>query len=80
MMYLCCILDGEDYIYEYFHMHKPTAVKFWETFAQAYFGRDRALKDIEEEIMPFAGLKTLIVERETRCPMPEFRVALSTIL
>ena len=80
MMYLCCILDGEDYIYEYFHMHKETAVKFWEAFAQAYFGRDRSLKDIEEEIRPFAGLKTLIVERETQCPMPEFRAALKGIL
>lgn len=80
MMYLCCILDGEEYLNEYFHMHKETAVKFWEAFAPAYFGRDRSLKDIEEEIRPFAGLKTIIIERDTQCPMPEFRVALSTIL
>ena len=80
MMYLCCILDGEDYIHEYFHMHKETAVKFWEAFAPAYFGRDRSLKDIEEEIRPFAGLKTIIIERDTQCPMPEFRKALRTIL
>ena len=80
MMYLCCILDGEEYLSEYFHMHKPTAIKFWEAFAPAYFGRDRSLKDIEEEIRPFAGLKTLTVERDTQCPMPEFRVALDAIL
>ena len=80
MMYLCCILDGEEYLSEYFHMHKPTAVKFWEAFAPAYFGRDRSLKDIAEEIRPFAGLKTLTVERDTLCPMPAFRVALDTIL
>jgi len=36
--------------------------------------------DVEEEIMPFAGLKTLIVERDTRCPMPEFRAALKGII
>ena len=80
MMYLCCILDGEEYLSEYFHMHKPTAIKFWEAFAPAYFGRDRSLKDIEEEIRPFAGLKTLTVERDAQCPMPEFRVALDAIL
>jgi uncharacterized protein (TIGR02172 family) len=80
MMYLCCILDSENYIYEYFHMHKETAVKFWEAFAHTYFGRDRSLKDIEEEIKPFAGLKTLIIERDTKCPMHTFRAALDRIL
>ena len=80
MVYLCCILDGEDYICEYFHMHKETAVKFWEAFAHAYFGKDRSLKEIEEEIRPFAGLKTLIIERDSGCPMPVFRAALEGIL
>ena len=80
MLYLCCILDGEEYLFEYYHMHKPTAVKFWEAFAPAYFGRDRSLKDIDEEIMPFAGIKTLTIERDTQCPMPLFRKALEGIL
>ena len=80
MMYLCCILDDEPYIYEYFHMHKETAVQFWKSFASAYFGKDRSLKDIDEEIRPFAGLKTLIIERDTQCPMFKFRVALESIL
>lgn len=80
MLYLCCILDGEEYISEYFHMHKETAVQFWEAFAQVYYGKDRSLKEIEKEIRPFAGLKTLIIERDTKCPMLNFRVALDTIL
>lgn len=80
MLYLCCLLDGEEYIREYFHMDKPTAVRFWECFAPAYFGKDRTLKDIEEEIKPFAGIKTLIIERDTGCPMPLFRAALKGIL
>ena len=45
-----------------------------------YFGKDRPLSSINEEIRPYAGLKTLIVERETNCPMPEFRAALTAIL
>lgn len=80
MLYLCCILDGEEYLIEYYHMNKPTAVRFWEAFASAYFGKDRSLNDIEEELMPFAGLRTLTIERDTGHPMPEFRKALKGIL
>ncbi len=80
MVYLCCCLSQESFIQETFHMPKSLAIRFWEHFAPAYFGPERSLADIEQEILPFAGLKTLIVERDTRCPMPEFRAALSSIL
>ena len=80
MVYLCCNLSGEDFIRETFHMPKALANRFWEFFAKAYFGGDSPLKEIEEEIRPYAGLKTLIIERDCNCPMPEFRAALSSIL
>ena len=80
MVYLCCYLSGEDFIQETFHMPKAVARRFWDCFAPVYYGTDRSLKDIEEEIRPFAGLKTLIIERDARCPMPEFRAALTSIL
>ena len=80
MVYLCCCLSGEDFIQETFHMPKSLAKRFWEEFALAYFGKDRPLREIEEEIRPYAGLKTIIVERDTNCPMPEFRAALTSIL
>ena len=80
MVYLCCCLSDAAFIEETFHMPKPLAVKFWDCFAHVYFGSDRPLKDIEEEIRPYAGLKTLIVERDTNCPMPPFRAALESIL
>ncbi len=80
MVYLCCVLSLEDFIEPTFHMKKATAIRFWEEFAPVYFGTDRSLKDIEEEIKPYAGLKTLIVERDTKQPMPEFREALKGII
>lgn len=80
MVYLCCMLSNESFIRETFHMDKATAQHFWEGFAPAYFGSNRTIKDIEAEIMPYAGLKTIIIERDTHCPMPEFRVALEGIL
>ena len=80
MVYLCCVLDGEEFIQETFHMSKALVGRFWEEFAPCYFGTDRSLKDIEEEIRPFAGLKTLIIERDAKCPMSEFRAALESVL
>ena len=80
MVYLCCCLSGEDFIKETFHMPKSLSIKFWECFAPEYFGADVPLKEATELVRPFAGLKTLIVERDTRCPMPEFRAALESIL
>jgi len=80
MVYLCCCVTPEDFIRETFHMSKALATEFWRHFAPVYFGADRPLKDIEEEITPFTGLKTLIIERDTGCPMPVFREALQSIL
>ena len=80
MVYLCCYLSDESFISETFHMPKALAMRFWDCFAPVYFGKDIPLKEIEELVRPYAGLKTLIVERDTRCPMPEFREALSSIL
>ena len=80
MVYLTCNLSDESFIKETFHMEKAISIKFWEAFASAYFGKDRSLKDIEEEIKPYAGLKTLIIERDTQCPMPNIRTALVKIL
>ena len=80
MVYLCCCLSDEAFIKEAFHMPKALAIRFWECFAPAYFGEGIPLKEVEEMISPFAGLKTLIVERDTKRPMPELRVALKSIL
>ena len=80
MVYLCCCLSDEAFIREAFHMPKSLAIRFWEAFVPEYFGTDRPLRDIEEEIGPYAGLKTLIVERDSRRPMPEFREKLIPIL
>ena len=80
MVYLSTNLSDDSFIQEVFHMEKAISIKFWEAFASAYFGKNRSLKDIEAEIMPFAGLKTLIIERDTQKPQPQFRVALDGIL
>ena len=80
MVYICCCVSEEAFIRETFHMPKSLSTEFWRHFAPAYFGADRPLEDIEAEIMPFAGLKTLIIERDTQKPMPEMRACLRSIL
>ena len=80
MAYLCCYLSEENFIKETFHMPKRLAMQFWDSFAAVYFGKGISLKEVEELIRPYAGLKTLIVERDTHRPMPELRAALSTII
>ena len=80
MVYCVAHISDEPFIREAFHMDKETSIRFWEAFAPAYFGTDRPLRDIEKEVRPFAGLKTIIVERDVGCPMPAFREALKPIL
>ena len=80
MVYSTAFLSSPEFVREAFHMEAATAVRFWQAFAPVYFGTDRPLKDIEAEVRPFAGLKTIIIERDMNCPMPVFREALSSIL
>ena len=80
MVYLCCCLSDEAFIKETFHMPKSLSIRFWECFVPIYFGQGIPLKEINEMILPYAGLKTLIIERDTKRPMPEIRVALKSIL
>ena len=76
MVYLCCCLNDEAWTMEQYHMSNATAAKFWDAFAKEYFGEDADMDEIMKEVRIYAGLKTLIVERDTHCPMPQFRAML----
>lgn len=80
MVYLCCCLNNEAWTLEVNHMTNATAREFWNGFAREYFESDD-LDAIEQMILPYAGLKVLIIERDTHCRMPEFHAPLEkTIL
>ena len=80
MVYLCCNLSPEPFIEETFHMSKALAISFWRHFAAAYFGPGRSLAEIEEQVRPYAGLKSLIIERDMGSIPPVFLDALKPIL
>ena len=44
--------------------------------AKPLFGPGADLEQIEPLVKIYAGLKTLIVERDTHCAMPQFRAML----
>lgn len=73
MVYLCCCLNDEAWTSEVFHMSNKTAAAFWDAFAPEYFGPDANMEEVMKEVRIYAGLKTLIVERDTKCAMPQFR-------
>ena len=80
MVYLTCKLNNEDWTQNIFHMTNKEAARFWDAFALEYFGKDADIKLIEQEVKIYAGLKTLIIERDTQCPMPQFRKMLETTI
>ena len=81
MVYLCCKLNGEEWTQEQYHMSNATAARFWDAFAREYFGEDADLEEIERQVLPYAGLKVLIIERDTHFRLPEFHAVLEkTIL
>lgn len=81
MVYLCCKLNDESWTQTQYHMSNAVAARFWDAFALEYFGPDADLVAVEQAVLPYAGLKTLMIERDTHRPMPEFREVLKkTIL
>ena len=76
MVYLCCCLNDESWTMEQYHMSNATAARFWDAFALEYFGPEVNMEAVMREVKIYAGLKTLIVERDTHCPMPQFRAML----
>jgi uncharacterized protein (TIGR02172 family) len=80
MVYLCCCLNDESWTMEQYHMSNATAARFWDAFALEYFGADANMDEVMKEVKIYAGLKTLIVERDTHCPMPQFRAMLEGVI
>lgn len=63
MLYIVCVVNVDDFIYENFHFHKDLAEKFWKAFVPEYFGKDKTLEEVDSLIKPFAAVKSLLIER-----------------
>jgi uncharacterized protein (TIGR02172 family) len=76
MVYLCCCLNDESWTMEVNHMTNATAARFWGAFVLEYFGEDANMEEVMKQVKIYAGLKTIMIERDTHCPMPQFRAML----
>lgn len=76
MVYLCCCLNDESWTMEVNHMTNATAARFWDAFVLEYFGEDANMEEVMKQVKIYAGLKTIMIERDTHCPMPQFRAML----
>lgn len=55
------------------HMDKNTSIRFWNTFLKGYFGTDRPVEDIEEEILPFAAIRAIYIQTLDGRIIPPFQ-------
>lgn len=79
MVLLTCLYDDEDFMKEFFHMDKATGRSFWEAFVPAYFGNGMSPDEAEAMLRPYAGLKVLIIERDSQMYFPNFHALLDGI-
>ena len=72
MLYLCCKLSGEEFNKEYLHVDNATASAFWDAFVPEYFGTDLTMEEVDRLILPYAALKTIMIDRDCGCRRKEF--------
>lgn len=80
MVLLCCKYDSDEFVETVFHMTNETAGKFWNYFVPEYFGEGTDPDEMDRKLRPYAGLKTIIIERYVGAPMPEFRKLLHGVM
>lgn len=72
MVLFTCLYDNVDFLREVFHMEPESAREFWKYFCKEYFGEDADPDEKEMLLRPYAALKLLIIERDTRVALPEY--------
>jgi hypothetical protein len=65
---------------ELYHITKKTSTAFWLSFAKAYFGPDADIEAIQKQLMPFALLRILCVEKMIGEPASEIRPAFHAMI
>lgn len=79
MVLLTTMYEDVDFLKQAFHLTPDIASKFWHYFVKEYWGEDANEKEIEQMLRPFAGLKVLIIERDTQMFFPQYHELLKDI-
>ena len=70
---------SDEKIRELYHMDRDTAIRFWKAFVRAYFGEGCSLEELEEEIRPYAALRSLFVMRVIGRMIPERQALIESL-
>jgi len=80
MVALCCVFDHSDFIHDAFHMEPALAYEFWKAFVKHYYGPDADIKEIENHLRPYAGLKSILIETSCNCEFRHFHYLFDDII
>lgn len=79
MVMLTTKYEDEEFLKEAFHLTPDVAGQFWHFFVKGYWGEDADEEEIERILLPFTGLKVLIIERDTQMFFPRYHELLKGI-
>lgn len=79
MVCLTCRHGNDDFTREFYHMEPESAAEFWIWFVKEYFGEDADPDEKDALLTPYAGLKTLLIQRNLKRPYPEFKKLLDGV-
>ena len=80
IMYLqSCFIPNEVEM-ELYHITKDVSVPFWNLFIKNYIGPDTDVEEFNHQILPYALLRILCVEKMMGYPVPPIRPAVHKLL
>lgn len=79
MTIICSIYNDALFTREAFHMRRSTAIEFWRFFVDEYFDGKLNLLQAEELLLPYAVVKTLLIERNAGCAIPHLHSLIKTL-
>ena len=75
----CCFIPNEVEM-ELYHITKDVSVPFWNLFIKNYIGPDVNVDEFNKQILPYALLRILCVEKMMGYPVPPIRPAVHKLL
>ena len=73
IIYMQCCTVPEEMEMELYHITKKTSIAFWNSFAKAYFGPDADIEAIQNQLIKYAMLRILCVEKMMGEPVADIR-------
>lgn len=73
---LCSCITDHDFIRNVYHMEPETAREFWKYFVLEYFGEDADIDAITKMLTPYAGLMTILIDKNVGARMEQFHCLL----